>query len=47
MKARTLKLLIGTTAFAFTLAACSSDEAPPENHPEPMSAKLFRRVDPH
>ena len=26
MKARTLKLLVATTAFAFTLAACSSDE---------------------
>ena len=41
MKARTLKLLVATTAFAFTLAACSSSEAPPENHSEPVSAKLF------
>ncbi len=30
MKARTLKLLVATVAFAFTLAACSSDEVPAE-----------------
>jgi hypothetical protein len=41
MKVRILKLLAATTALAFTLAACSSNEAPAENHPEPESAKLF------
>jgi hypothetical protein len=40
MKTGTLKLLTAT-AFAFTLAACSSNEAPPENHSAPVSAKLF------
>ena len=28
MKARVLKLMLATTAFAFTLAACSSNEEP-------------------
>jgi hypothetical protein len=41
MKTGTLKLFVAATAFAFTLAACSSSEAPPENHPEPESARLF------
>jgi hypothetical protein len=41
MTARILKLLVTTVAAAFTLAACSSNEAPPENHPEPASARLF------
>jgi len=40
MKARTLKLLLVTTAFAFTLAACSSDEAA-GGHGTPVSVKLF------
>jgi hypothetical protein len=40
MKAHTLRLLLATTAFAFTLAACSSDESAPE-HGTPTSAKLF------
>ncbi len=40
-KTRTLKLLLATTAFAFTLAACSDSEAPPEGHGTPESAKLF------
>jgi hypothetical protein len=41
MTARTLKLLVTTTAFAFTLAACSNDEAAPEGHGTPVSAQLF------
>jgi hypothetical protein len=41
MTARTLKLLVTATAFAFTLAACSNDEAPPEGHGTPVSARLF------
>lgn len=41
MKARTLKLMLATTAFAFTLAACSDNEAPPEGHSTPESVKLF------
>jgi hypothetical protein len=40
MKAHTLRLLLATTAFAFTLAACSSDESGPE-HGTPASVKLF------
>jgi hypothetical protein len=41
MKARTLKLMLATAAFAFTLAACSDDETPPEGHGTPESVKLF------
>lgn len=44
MKARTLKLLLATTAFAFTLAACSDNEAPAEGHHTPESVKLFDAV---
>ena len=40
MKARSLKLLPVTAAFAFTLAACG-DEAPSEGHGTPVSVKLF------
>lgn len=40
MKARTLKLMLATAAFAFTLAACSDDEAP-AGHSTPESVKLF------
>ena len=40
MKAGTLKLLVATVAFAFTLAACSSDEVS-GGHGTPASAKLF------
>lgn len=40
MKARALKLIIATTAFAFTLAACSDTEAPSGHH-SPESVKLF------
>lgn len=39
MKARTLKLLLATTAFAFTLAACSSDET--GGHGQPETAAIF------
>lgn len=41
MKARALKLMLATTAFAFTLAACSSDEEPGGGHDSPESVKLF------
>jgi hypothetical protein len=40
MKARVLKLILATTAFAFTLSACSDTEAP-ASHSTPESAKLF------
>lgn len=40
MKAATLKLLVATTAFAFTLAACSSDEVA-AGHGTPETVKLF------
>jgi hypothetical protein len=40
MKARALTLVLATTAFAFTLAACSSEEAP-AGHSTPESVKLF------
>ena len=40
MKARTLKLLVAMLAFAFTLAACSSDEAA-GGHGTPETVKLF------
>ena len=40
MKARTLKLLVAMFAFAFTLAACSSDEAA-GGHGTPEAVKLF------
>jgi hypothetical protein len=40
MKSRTLKLVLVTTAFAFTLAACSDTEAP-AGHGTPESVKLF------
>ncbi len=41
MKARILKLMLATTAFAFTLSACSDNEAPAEGHHIPESVKLF------
>ena len=41
MKTRTLKLLATTVAFAFTLAACSSDETGGEGHGTPETVKLF------
>lgn len=41
MKAGTLKLLVATTAFAFTLAACSSDEVSGGENHTPESVKLF------
>ena len=41
MRGHLLTLLVTTAAAAFTLAACSSNEAPPETHPEPVSARLF------
>lgn len=41
MKTRTLKLLATTMAFAFTLAACSSDETGGEGHGTPVTVKLF------
>ena len=40
MKARVLKLILATTAFAFTLSACSDTEAP-ASHSTPESVKLF------
>lgn len=40
MKTRALTLMLATTAFAFTLAACSSEEAP-AGHGTPESVKLF------
>ena len=40
MKARTLKLLVAMFAFAFTLAACSSDEVA-GGHGTPEAVKLF------
>jgi len=40
MKARTLRLVLATTAFAFTLAACSDTEAP-AGHGTPESVTLF------
>lgn len=40
MKARVLKLILATTAFAFTLSACSDTEAP-AGHSTPESVKLF------
>lgn len=40
MKSRTLKLLVATTAFAFTLAACGGDEET-GGHSQPETAALF------
>ena len=41
MKARSLKLLVAMFGFAFTLAACSSDETAGEGHGTPATVKLF------
>jgi hypothetical protein len=41
MQARALRLILATTAFAFTLAACSSEEEPGGGHDTPESVKLF------
>ena len=47
MKVATLKLLVATTAFAFTLAACSSDEVLPETHGRPSTVEALRYDDQH
>ena len=39
MKARTLRLVLAAAAFAFTLAACSDDEAP-AGHSQPETVTL-------
>jgi hypothetical protein len=36
-----MRLMLATTAFVFTLAACSDDEAPPEGHGSPESVQLY------
>jgi hypothetical protein len=41
MKARTLRLLLVITAFAFTLAACSDAETDGESHGQPETAAIF------